>query len=160
MDSQDDSLDIFLMRHGQAASGNPDHLRELTPRGREESRAVGRLLAAADTRPAVIWSSPFRRAKQTALIIAEELYLPVTDCEFITPDDDPTEALEKLGELSRESGIRSLLLVSHMPFIGGLTSLLTEGHTYGSPYGTSELRWLTSGVWASRCASQQKRWLA
>ncbi|MBA2297332.1 MAG: histidine phosphatase family protein, partial [Actinobacteria bacterium] len=47
---------LFLVRHAEAASGEPDELRPLTPAGREQARELGERLAPVA--PAVVLSSP------------------------------------------------------------------------------------------------------
>jgi broad specificity phosphatase PhoE len=71
---------LLLVRHGESEgnsersfSANP-HI-ELTERGVEQARVVGRRLAAHPA-PARIVSSPFRRALRTARLMAEELGFP------------------------------------------------------------------------------------
>ncbi|MFL5928595.1 MAG: SixA phosphatase family protein [Gaiellaceae bacterium] len=59
---------LFLVRHAEAASGDPDELRSLTPGGREAARALGEKLAAQ--RPEAVLSSPLLRARETAEQIA------------------------------------------------------------------------------------------
>ena len=59
---------LFLVRHAEAAPGEPDELRPLTPRGREAARALGEKLAAE--RPDAVISSPLLRARETAEQIA------------------------------------------------------------------------------------------
>lgn len=59
---------LFVVRHAEAAPGEPDHLRPLTGAGREAARAVGEELAAVGL-DAVI-SSPLLRARETAAAIA------------------------------------------------------------------------------------------
>ena len=61
---------LFLVRHAHAVSGDPDELRELSERGREESRGLARRLAEHRTPPAVVLTSPLFRARQTADEIA------------------------------------------------------------------------------------------
>jgi phosphohistidine phosphatase len=63
---------VHLCRHATAAEGEPDELRELTARGVEEARALGRRLAASSESPAVVLTSPLLRARQTAELLAEE----------------------------------------------------------------------------------------
>jgi phosphohistidine phosphatase len=62
---------LFLVRHAHAEKGDPDDLRPLSERGREEARAVARQLAAHDTPPALVLTSPLLRARQTAEQIAQ-----------------------------------------------------------------------------------------
>ena len=63
---------VHLCRHATAAEGDPDELRELTPDGIEQARALGRRLAASSDPPAVVLASPLLRARQTAELVAEE----------------------------------------------------------------------------------------
>ena len=59
---------IFLVRHAQAAPGDPDELRPLTPEGQAAARALAERLAAEQ--PTAVVSSPLLRARQTADEIA------------------------------------------------------------------------------------------
>jgi phosphohistidine phosphatase len=63
---------VHLCRHATAAGGEPDELRELTPEGVDQARALGRQLAAAPDSPTVVLTSPLVRARQTAELVAEE----------------------------------------------------------------------------------------
>lgn len=83
--------ELLLVRHGQslgnvaAEAADRDELHqidvpardadvELSDLGREQSRAVGRWLAALpdQARPQVVWSSPYLRARQTAELALSE----------------------------------------------------------------------------------------
>ena len=59
---------VFLVRHAEAAPGEPDALRPLTPAGRAAARALGERLAPE--RLDAVVSSPLRRARETAAAIA------------------------------------------------------------------------------------------
>jgi len=68
---------LLLVRHGQSEgnevlqfSVSPDIL--LTPRGEEQARAAGRRIAER-FRPSVFVASPYRRARNTAELIAAEV---------------------------------------------------------------------------------------
>ena len=61
---------VYLCRHAQAAPGEPDELRPLTPDGEAQATRLGEWLAAADPIPAVVVSSPLLRARQTAALVA------------------------------------------------------------------------------------------
>jgi len=60
---------LYLIRHAESASGEPDELRRLTPGGEEQARALGERLAGR-LPPEVVLSSPLLRARQTADAIA------------------------------------------------------------------------------------------
>jgi phosphohistidine phosphatase len=57
---------LLIVRHAEAASGNPDELRPLTPEGREHARAVGAGLRDEGFSADAIVSSPLLRARETA----------------------------------------------------------------------------------------------
>ena len=64
---------VYLCRHGEAAPGDPDDLRELTADGHEQARALGEQLAALPLPPRQVLSSPLVRARQTADDVAAAL---------------------------------------------------------------------------------------
>ena len=59
---------LFLVRHAEAAPGEPDELRPLTDAGRTVARALGERLRTE--RPEAVLSSPLLRARETAEAIA------------------------------------------------------------------------------------------
>ena len=62
---------VFLVRHAHSDPGEPDELRALSRRGREEARALAERLAAHTTPPRLVVSSPLLRACETAEAIAQ-----------------------------------------------------------------------------------------
>jgi phosphohistidine phosphatase SixA len=60
---------LFLVRHAHAKSGDPDELRPLSARGREEARKLGERFAAVE--PTLVITSPLLRARETANAIAK-----------------------------------------------------------------------------------------
>ena len=93
--------DFYLIRHGQSESNAiPSHLfsneydSNLTPRGEEQARRLGERLAAERVTFDRVYSSSYRRAVQTARIMAEAMGTPdipipaVFDLrEHVAPDD-------------------------------------------------------------------------
>ena len=62
-------MEIYLLRHGIAESRAPsDAERDLTEEGRQKVREVTRMAARAGVSPALVLSSPYRRALETAKI--------------------------------------------------------------------------------------------
>ena len=59
---------LILVRHAEAAPGEPDESRPLTPEGRDVARELAGRLAAE--RPDAVLSSPLLRARETADAIA------------------------------------------------------------------------------------------
>jgi phosphohistidine phosphatase len=63
---------VHLCRHAKAAPGDPDELRELTPKGIDQARALGERLASSPDPPTIVLTSPLVRARQTAELVAEQ----------------------------------------------------------------------------------------
>jgi phosphohistidine phosphatase len=57
---------LVLVRHAEAAPGDPDELRTLTPTGHEQARQLGERLRAQGVAPDAVLSSPLLRARETA----------------------------------------------------------------------------------------------
>ena len=69
------SVQLWLLRHGEAEPHGvrADADRALTEKGRAQSLAAGRALARLDVEFAAIYTSPRKRALDTALLAAEAL---------------------------------------------------------------------------------------
>jgi len=141
-------MKLLIMRHGEAGWHTQDDQRELTDAGRQQVARVAALLAESDSRPELIWCSPLVRARQTAAIVAERLNCPIEEKLFITPDDDPARCLDAL--LANTAS--PLLLVSHMPLVGSLTSLLIDGHRRGAAFMTAQAVLLDMPIAGPGCA--------
>ena len=76
---------LHLCRHAEAAPGEPDELRELTPRGVEQAQDLGERLAELEDPPQLVVSSPLLRARQTAAEIGRALGAPVQVTEELAP---------------------------------------------------------------------------
>ena len=76
---------LVLVRHAEAAPGEPDELRPLTPNGRESARALGEQLAADDVRPDAVLTSPLLRARETGAELGRALSVPVEPDERLAP---------------------------------------------------------------------------
>src|SRR6476646_4373800 len=72
---------VFLVRHAEAAPGDPDELRRLPAAGRDAARALGERLAAEQ--PTAVVSSPLLRARETADLIARACKLEATTDESL-----------------------------------------------------------------------------
>jgi phosphohistidine phosphatase len=74
---------LFLVRHAEAAPGEPDELRPLTAAGRAVARDLGERLAAEH--PDAVVSSPLLRARETAEQIARAAGLTPEADERLAP---------------------------------------------------------------------------
>ena len=119
-------MKLIIMRHGQASWSAPsDALRPLTDHGRLEVRCTIEQMTEMGVDRIV--ASPYLRARQTAGIAGEVLGLSVEILKGITPDDSPAAALAQLPDSGQ------VLVVSHMPMVGYLTSLLCDGSIFDGP---------------------------
>jgi len=148
-------MNLVIMRHGEAGWHSIDQQRELTEMGRRDVASVAAGIAESPFRPELIWCSPYIRARQTAAIIAEVLNCPVEEKLFITPDDDPGRCLDAL----LENHVSPLMIVSHMPFVGALSTLLVDGHRRGIPFMPSQAVALDMPVVGPGCADLKSQFL-
>jgi phosphohistidine phosphatase len=98
---------IWLLRHGDAESGEIDDARKLTDKGESQAENAGRALAALGIRLDACLSSPKARALDTARIA----------CRSLGVDPEPTEALagEGFDPAGLAAGLGETLLVGHDP---------------------------------------------
>jgi phosphohistidine phosphatase len=117
-------VNIYLVRHGEAASERDDPTRPLTPLGREEVGRVARMAAAKDVRVSAVFHSGILRAKQTAEILAEHLPCArgVAELSGLSPQEDPALAKAEL-----EAAESPMMLVGHLPHLNRLVALLVKG---------------------------------
>jgi len=120
-------MKLWVLRHGEAephGSKPHDSDRALTDNGRKEVlRSAAELIGEPLT---AIYSSPYRRAQETALLVREALgFEPeVRTVDWLTPEIDPNKVAEQLVSVS------NVLLVSHNPLVGNLLSYLQHGAGY------------------------------
>jgi phosphohistidine phosphatase len=114
---------VWLLRHGEAEphGARVDDDRELTDRGREQSRAAGRALAATDVRFHTVYTSPKLRALDTAKLACETL-----GCDPVV--HEPLRVgfgVDDLPELVLGGEDERILLVGHEPDFSQLVYDLT-----------------------------------
>lgn len=125
---------VHLCRHAKAVQGEPDELRELSPTGVEQARALGRRLATASEPPALVLTSPLVRARQTARILAEETGAELRVEPLLAPG-------ATVGELRRAvaSADGAVAAVGHQPDCSEI-ALAVSGRDPGfPPAGTARL---------------------
>jgi phosphohistidine phosphatase len=113
---------LYLVRHAEAAPGEPDELRPLTQEGREQARALGERLRGENASPAVILTSPLLRARETAGELARALDVESEPDERLAPGasaDDVRAAIEGRGD--------QVVVVGHQPDCGQIAGALTGG---------------------------------
>jgi phosphohistidine phosphatase len=121
-------MQIYLLRHGiaeDARSGQADSERALTDDGRDKLRRVLKRARSADLDPAVILSSPYRRAVETATVAAEVLGYKdaIVRTKALTPEASPFDTWEEIRSRKDEP---SILLASHEPLMSSLVAFLLD----------------------------------
>ena len=86
---------LFVVRHAEAAPGDPDELRPLTDAGRAAARALGDRLA--DHGLDAVLSSPLLRARETAEAIARPAGLVAEPDERLAPGVDAEAVREAVA---------------------------------------------------------------
>lgn len=146
---------IFLMRHGDALHHAPsDSARPLSELGEREVSAaaerLGELAVELDTEIQIMVSSPFRRARETASIVRQQLnpdWLTRTN-EGITPDVAVEEALQVIA--TTMDNVDTALFVTHQPIISRLIRYLSGVE---QPMGTSAVALLEGDLIERECCN-------
>jgi phosphohistidine phosphatase len=113
---------LYLVRHAQAAPGEPDELRPLTSEGREQARALGERLRDEEARPDAVLTSPLLRARETGGELARALEIEAEPDERLAPGasvEDVRAVVEGRGE--------RVVVVGHQPDCGEIAAALTGG---------------------------------
>jgi phosphohistidine phosphatase len=114
---------VYILRHGHAARPSPDQAPSLTAIGQREIQRIAGAFKGKRLGLTHLWHSPKDRAVQTARIFQEVLADPslqVEEKERLIPDGNPDEVFGEIGAFKGGS----LLIVSHLPLVGDLASLL------------------------------------
>jgi phosphohistidine phosphatase len=118
-------MELFLVRHGHAATKDQDPARPLTDAGADVVRQMATIAARSGVMVDEIRHSGKLRAQQTAEILAEALEPPrgVNAVPGLEPESDVGPVAEMLGETEQR-----LMLVGHLPFLGRLVGRLVAGN--------------------------------
>jgi len=116
---------LVLVRHAEAAPGEPDELRALTPEGHEQARGLGEQLRADGVVPDVVLSSPLLRARQTAANLG---FGDPEALDALAPGataDDVRTAIQGRGE--------TVVVVGHQPDCSQIAAAFTGGEEPAFP---------------------------
>jgi phosphohistidine phosphatase SixA len=124
---------LFLVRHAEAAPGEPDELRPLTAAGRAVARDLGERLALEH--PDAVLSSPLLRARETAEQIARAAGLTPEADERLAPGataEDVQAAIAGRGA--------TVIAVGHQPDCSAVLLALTGQGLDFAPGAVQELQ--------------------
>ena len=113
---------VFVVRHAEAAPGEPDDLRTLTTQGKQQARELGRRFARKGVKPDAVISSPLLRARETAEGIASAVGVEAEQDERLAPgatSDDVRAVVAGRGE--------TVVVVGHQPDCGQVVAAIEGG---------------------------------
>ena len=115
-------VQLYLVRHAEAADGEPDELRPLTADGRRAARTLGERLAADGIKPDAVLTSPLLRARETGAELARPVGLEPE------PDDRlaPGATAESVRAAAAERG-ETVVVIAHQPDCSRVAAELTGG---------------------------------
>lgn len=117
---------LLIMRHGKSSwkdKSLPDIKRPLKKRGEEDSEVIGKILKHKKLLPNVILTSPAKRARQTAEIVAKEAGIPkrvkLVDTLYMAEVQDIFNVLRDL-----EGNPNRVMIVGHNPGLEAVLQML------------------------------------
>lgn len=127
---------LALIRHAKSSWDSPDMRdfdRPLNERGKRDAPEMGQRLAARNQRPDRFYCSSARRARETALILAQAVGYPEADLEaesglYLA---DQARLLERIRRFPDSAG--EIWLVGHNPDLTDLVNQLAGFQTHDLP---------------------------
>jgi phosphohistidine phosphatase len=113
-------MQLYLVRHADASSGDPDELRPLSDEGREQARELGERLRDDGVAPDVVLTSPLLRARETGEALARATGSTSETDERLAPGataETLREAIYGRGE--------HVVVVGHQPDCGHIAATLS-----------------------------------
>jgi phosphohistidine phosphatase len=115
-------MQLYLLRHADADTpARSDDERALSEKGIAQAHKVAAFCETHDLRPELLVTSPIRRARETAQIVADQLHVEQITADFLACGMQPDVAL---GELSAYERFGSVMLVGHEPDFSRLAAHL------------------------------------
>jgi len=115
-------LRLYLVRHAEAAQGEPDDLRPLTAAGRQSARLLGERLAAEPVRVDAVLCSPLLRARETAAALGRALGCEPEPDERLAPG---ASAADIRDAAANRGG--AVVVVGHQPDCSNIAAELSGG---------------------------------
>jgi phosphohistidine phosphatase SixA len=123
---------LFLVRHAHSDPGEPDELRPLSGRGREQARELAEQLVSVE--PALVVASPLLRARETASAIAKLTGAELRVDERLAPGASADDVLDAVGAADG-----SVVAVAHQPDCSEIAAALGAGERDFAPASVLEI---------------------
>ena len=117
-------MEIYILRHGIAEEAKgADSERALTQDGKKKLREVLRLARELEVAPALILTSPYKRALETAELAADVLGSkePLVTTEALVPTAAPEDVWH---EIRTYKNVDDLMVVGHEPLLSSVIGFL------------------------------------
>ena len=132
-------MDLLLWRHAEAAIGEPDHGRELTPKGHKQAAKVGHWLDRNLPENCRILSSTAERCEQTAAAMGRKFKL----VKELAPGALPAEILNIAGWPDAREPV---VIIGHQPALGQVAAMLLSGSVQDWTIRKANIWWLSNRV--------------
>lgn len=142
-------MKLYLVQHANAVSEDVNPERPLSDRGRRDMQKVADFIKPLNLTVDNLWHSTKTRAIQTAEILADVIKInkEKIEREGLAPNDDVTAIKDELIATQKDT-----IIVSHMPFVSKLASLLLTGREFADTVAFRQ-----GGIVALSC-SEENQW--
>jgi phosphohistidine phosphatase SixA len=123
---------LFLVRHAHSDPGDPDSLRPLSARGRQQARELAERLAPRA--PDTVLASPLLRARETAAAIAKAAGVDLRVDERLAPGATAEDVLAAV-----EGTDATVVVVGHQPDCSEIALSLGAGDRDFAPAAFAEI---------------------
>ena len=123
---------LYLVRHAHSDPGDPDSLRPLSARGREQARELGERLGAVE--PYAVLASPLLRARETAAAIAKAAGVDLRVDERLAPGATAADVLSAV-----DGAGATVVVVGHQPDCSEIALTLGAGDREFAPAAFAEI---------------------
>ena len=123
---------LFLVRHAHADPGQPDELRPLSARGRDQARELAERLATVS--PEAVVASPLLRARETGAAIARAAGVELRVDERLAPGATADDVLAAIA-----GGGEAVVTVGHEPDCSEVAAALGAGEQAFAPAAVLEI---------------------
>jgi phosphohistidine phosphatase len=119
-------VQLYLLRHADAETVAPsDDERFLSEKGMMQAQRVARFCEAHELRPEIVFTSPLRRAHQTAAVVADKLGVELRTVRWLAPGATPEAIVQEVKDYRSHA---SVMLVGHEPDFSHLAAYLVGAH--------------------------------
>jgi phosphohistidine phosphatase len=113
---------LYLVRHADAAPGDPDELRSLSAEGREQARSLAERLRADGVEPDAILTSPLLRARETAAELGRATGVTPESDDRLRPGADAAAVREAVAGRGEH-----VIVIGHQPDCGRVAAAFRGG---------------------------------